>query len=139
MATESRVNAEQPAEGEPSDRTRRGFLKQAALGSAAALAASGAVVAREGSGDLAAQQPSAAEMPPQSTGVAEGAVANVSGGVPASDYMVDLLRSLSIEHVAFLPGDTFRGLHESVINHGMVTSPRMGFIPCMHEEMSVAV
>jgi acetolactate synthase-1/2/3 large subunit len=138
VAEDNDINQETGPESGPSDCARRGFLKQAVLGGAAALAASGAVLAQEGS--KAAHRDSAAEGPGKgATALADASAAKVSGGVPASDYMIDLLRSLGIEQVAFLPGDTFRGLHESVINHGMVTSPRMGFVPCMHEEMSVAV
>jgi acetolactate synthase I/II/III large subunit len=56
-----------------------------------------------------------------------------------SDFMVDVMRALGIEHVAAIPGNTFKGLHESVVNHGMTSSPPLELISCMHEEMSVAI
>ena len=34
--------------------------------------------------------------------------------------MVDVLRSLGIEYFAATPGNTFMGLHEAVINYGML-------------------
>ena len=32
--------------------------------------------------------------------------------------MVDVMRNLGIEYVAAIPGNTFKGLHESIINYG---------------------
>jgi thiamine pyrophosphate-dependent acetolactate synthase large subunit-like protein len=55
------------------------------------------------------------------------------------DYMVDVLRSLGIEYFAATPGNTFMGLHEAVINYGMLTQPNLRFITTMHEEASVAM
>jgi acetolactate synthase-1/2/3 large subunit len=53
--------------------------------------------------------------------------------------MVDVMRNLGIEYVAAIPGNTFKGLHESVINYGMLTDPNLSLISCMHEEISVAI
>ena len=55
-----------------------------------------------------------------------------------SDYMIDVLRKLGIDHVAFVPGDTFRGLHESLVNYGLLTEPKMTFSAVNHEETAVA-
>ncbi|MGH9617586.1 MAG: thiamine pyrophosphate-binding protein [Acidobacteriaceae bacterium] len=56
-----------------------------------------------------------------------------------SDYMIDVMRSsLKIDHVVFVPGDTFKGLHESLINYGMVTDPKMAYSEVNHEEAAVA-
>jgi thiamine pyrophosphate-dependent acetolactate synthase large subunit-like protein len=122
----------------PADQSRRGFLRGAALGGAAALAAPlAAPVTALGQDAPASRQP-----PPLPNAQAERGYPEVLpplAGVPGSDYMVDVLRSLGIDHIAFVPGDTFRGLHESVINYGMVTEPAMKFIPVMHEEVSVAI
>ncbi len=38
----------------------------------------------------------------------------------------------------FVPGDTFKGLHESLINYGMLTEPKMTYSAVNHEEASVA-
>ena len=55
---------------------------------------------------------------------------------PGSDYMVDVFKSLGFEYLFATPGSSFRGIHESVINHGGNREPE--FITCMHEECSVA-
>jgi len=52
--------------------------------------------------------------------------------------MVDVLRNLGILHVAQIPGSTFAGLQESLINHGMVTEPAMSLFTVTHEEIAVA-
>src|SRR6185312_13980016 len=89
---------------------RRRFLKGAAAGGLAAA------VAPLTSGAEATPRP-------------EGGT-NASCG---SDYMVDVVRSLGIEYFAATPGNTFMGLHESVVNYGMTTSPALRFITTMHE------
>src|SRR5919201_7101418 len=53
-------------------------------------------------------------------------------GKPNSDFMVDVIKSLQIEHIYSNPASSFRGLHESLINYGKNTMP--DFITCMHEE-----
>ena len=58
-------------------------------------------------------------------------------GKPNSDFMVDVIKSLQIEHIYSNPASSFRGLHESLINYGKNTMP--DFITCMHEESSVAM
>jgi acetolactate synthase I/II/III large subunit len=122
--------------------SRRGFLKGAALGTAGAIAAPVAAVAQvpdqrplPPAPDQASEQGRPAEVAAQRPRRAVSA----AGGLPGSDYMVDVMRSLGIEYVAFVPGDTFKGLHESVINYGLLTSPKLMLIPCMHEEVSVAM
>jgi len=125
--------------------SRRGFLRGAAVGGAVAAATSAGLrtpqaQAQQSTGretppvpNQAAEQGNPAELRPQRK---SGALA---GTPPSSDFMVDVIRSLGIDHVAFVPGDTFKGLHESVINYGMLTAPRLQLIACMHEEVSVAV
>jgi acetolactate synthase I/II/III large subunit len=54
-----------------------------------------------------------------------------------SDLVVDLLQALGIEYVAFNPGASFRGLHDSLVNYGGDREPRT--ILCTHEEISVAL
>ena len=53
-----------------------------------------------------------------------------------SDLVVDLLRAVGIRHVALNPGATFRGLHDSLVNHGK-GDPEM--ILTLHEEIAVAL
>jgi thiamine pyrophosphate-dependent acetolactate synthase large subunit-like protein len=56
---------------------------------------------------------------------------------PGADFMIDIVKSLGFEYVCANPGDSFRGLHESVINYGNNVNPE--FLTCCHEESSVAM
>ena len=58
-------------------------------------------------------------------------------GRPASDFMLDVIKSLKIEYVYSNPASSFRALHESMINYGKNNMPE--FITCTHEEASVAM
>lgn len=53
-----------------------------------------------------------------------------------SDVAVDVLAELGVEYAAFNPGASFRGLHDSLVNH---SPDRVGIIECTHEEISVAI
>ena len=134
--------------GRGAERTlgRRGFLKGAALGGAAVAVAPAAVTpsaaVAQPAGDVA--PPGQRRAPPLPNAAAEQGrppeAAPEPGAAPGgSDYMVDVMRSLGIEYVAAIPGNTFKGLHESVINYGMLSDPRLELIACMHEEASVAI
>jgi thiamine pyrophosphate-dependent acetolactate synthase large subunit-like protein len=50
--------------------------------------------------------------------------------------MVDVIKSLGFEHVAFNPGSSFEGLHESLINY---SNNQPEIITCTHEENAVAM
>jgi len=56
---------------------------------------------------------------------------------PASDFMVDVIKSLGFEYAAANPGSSFEGLHESIINYGENKMPEL--LTCCHEESSVAM
>jgi acetolactate synthase-1/2/3 large subunit len=56
---------------------------------------------------------------------------------PGSDFMVDVVKSLDIDYLATNPGSSFRGLHESLVNHGGNVKPEM--LTCTHEEQAVAM
>ena len=116
---------------------RRTFLKTAAVGATALVTDATALKAQQtapvGGG---ASTPSAgaaaaeAETVPLSADV-------LTSGRPTSDYMVDVLKCLDFEYICSNPGSSFRGLHESFINHGGNRSPE--WITCLHEEHSVAI
>ncbi len=53
--------------------------------------------------------------------------------------MVDVLRRLGIEYFAAVPGNSFMGMHEAVVNYGMLTRPYLRTICALHEEASVAI
>ena len=54
-----------------------------------------------------------------------------------SDAIADLLRALEIEFIALTPGASFRGLHDSLVNHLGNTKPAL--LLCIHEEHAVAL
>ena len=126
---------------------RRNFLKGAALSGVAAAVTVPVVglAAEPGAGAAAAKSaggggglPGAAARPvptEEHTERGPDAVYTSCGG----DYMVDVLRGLGIEHFACVPGNTFMGLHEAVLNYGMLTEPKLEQIINMHEEASVAM
>jgi len=53
-----------------------------------------------------------------------------------SDLVVDLLTALGVEYVAFNPGASFRGLHDSLVNYG---NDRPRHLLVTHEEIAVAI
>jgi acetolactate synthase I/II/III large subunit len=101
---------------------RRGFLKGAVAGAAA----------------LAAQVPKAAAQEVRSASAPENSAAEVqSNARPGSDFMLDVVKSLGFEYVFAMPGSSFAGFHESILNYGGNKNPE--YITCMHEESSVAM
>jgi thiamine pyrophosphate-dependent acetolactate synthase large subunit-like protein len=54
-----------------------------------------------------------------------------------SDAIADLLRALEIPYIAVTPGASFRGLHDSLVNHLGNTRPEL--LLCLHEESAVAL
>ncbi len=57
-----------------------------------------------------------------------------------SDEIVRLIRALDFDYVALLPGSSFRGLHDSIVNYETSApggNPRM--LLCLHEEHAVAI
>ncbi|MBW3546483.1 MAG: thiamine pyrophosphate-binding protein, partial [Bacteroidetes bacterium] len=49
-----------------------------------------------------------------------------------SDAVVDLLRACGVRYVPLNPGSSFRGLHDSLVNHGGNRDPQL--LLCLHEE-----
>lgn len=65
--------------------------------------------------------------------------ANVLSG-PAkfgSDVVAETLRDLEIPYIALNPGASFRGLHDSLVNH--LGNERPSMLLCLHEEHAVAI
>jgi len=54
-----------------------------------------------------------------------------------SDAIADMLRALGIDFIALTPGASFRGLHDSLVNHLGNTRPQI--VLCVHEESAVAI
>ncbi len=55
----------------------------------------------------------------------------------ASDAIAQLLRDLNLDYAALVPGSSFRGLHDSMVNYLGARDPRM--LVCLHEEHAVAI
>jgi acetolactate synthase-1/2/3 large subunit len=56
---------------------------------------------------------------------------------PASDFMVDIFKSLGMEYMFSMCASSFIGIHESVLNYAGNQNPEA--IACTHEEISVAM
>lgn len=54
-----------------------------------------------------------------------------------SDVVVDMLRRLGIEYAALLPGSTFRGIHDSLVNYTANVGPEIVLVN--HEMLAVTV
>jgi thiamine pyrophosphate-dependent acetolactate synthase large subunit-like protein len=54
-----------------------------------------------------------------------------------SDAVADALRALGLPYIALTPGASFRGLHDSLVNHLGNQQPQM--LLCLHEEAAVAL
>jgi thiamine pyrophosphate-dependent acetolactate synthase large subunit-like protein len=54
-----------------------------------------------------------------------------------SDSIADVLRALDIPYIALNPGSSYRGLHDSIVNHLGNERPQM--LLCLHEESAVAI
>ena len=54
-----------------------------------------------------------------------------------SDVIVELFGDLGFEHVFLTPGSSFRGIHDSLVNHTRNHKPEI--ILCAHEEIAVAM
>jgi thiamine pyrophosphate-dependent acetolactate synthase large subunit-like protein len=61
----------------------------------------------------------------------------VSQAAWGSDAIADMLRALDLEFIALTPGASFRGLHDSLVNHLGNTRPEI--LLCIHEESAVAI
>src|SRR2546427_3652226 len=59
------------------------------------------------------------------------------GGVWGSDAVARMLHRLEVPYVALVPGASFRGLHDSLVNDLGNRMPQM--LTCIHEESAVAI
>ena len=83
--------------------------------------AHGATQATSPDGSTAPRRPSA--LPPNmhvaaaETGTPKELAPRI-GGVPGSDFMVDVIKTLDIKYCPSNCASSFRGMHESLINYG---------------------
>ena len=54
-----------------------------------------------------------------------------------SDLIAEVTRRLDIQYIALVPGASYRGFHDSVVNYLGNENPQM--VNCLHEEHSVAI
>ena len=54
-----------------------------------------------------------------------------------SDALAELLRRLGLGHIALVPGSSYRGLHDSLVNYNGNRDPQL--LVCLHEEHAVAI
>ena len=116
---------------------RRRFLKGAAAGAAALVAPNTAQAGPQQSPPATSPvAPSTAQLAADTDPPRRPASPRIIEH-PASDFMVDVIKSLGFEYAAANPGSSFEGLHESIINYGSNTMPEL--LTCCHEESSVAM
>ena len=54
-----------------------------------------------------------------------------------SDVVAEMLRRLDVRYIALVPGSSYRGLHDSLVNYLGNRDPKM--LVCLHEEHTVAI
>jgi thiamine pyrophosphate-dependent acetolactate synthase large subunit-like protein len=54
-----------------------------------------------------------------------------------SDALAELLHRLDLRYIALVPGSSYRGLHDSLVNYNGNHDPQM--LVCLHEEHAVAI
>jgi len=136
---------------------RRGFLKNAAAGTAALVTTSTPLVqAQNAQGQNAQAQgggrrnnggappPTEAQLQREAGNVRPPAVAASLRTItrPGSDLMVQVIHDLGIEFAAANPGSSFEGLQESFINYSSPGKPVNGkpeWITALHEESAVTM
>ena len=64
-------------------------------------------------------------------------VGRLNDGVFGSDIAAETLRQLDIPYIALTSGASFRGLHDSLVNH--LGNQRPSLMLCLHEEHAVAI
>ena len=120
---------------------RREFLKASLVAGAAGIAAPlAARTAQERGNRPATSPPSSGMAAAESLSVETHPRAEATGAElimdPGSDFMVEVLQANGIRYVAATAGSSFRGLHESVVNHA--AEDELQLIVCVHEEISAA-
>src|SRR5215469_3926567 len=116
------------------DVARRNFLKGAGLAGAAALTPVAAAKAQVAATKqrLKADVPGPRQVALETQLPEKDPVTQTSSG---GDFMVDVVKTLSIEYCAINCASSYRGIHESFINYGRNTMPEL--LTCPHEEIAV--
>src|SRR5262249_53837203 len=120
--------------------SRRKFLAGAAVAGATTALAPPAAKAATTDGSISTPRRPSALPPTMQVAVAETATPKELpriGGVPGSDFMVDVIKTLDIKYLPSNPASSFRAIHESLINYGGNKMPE--FLTCAHEESAVGM
>jgi hypothetical protein len=116
---------------------RRRFLR-ARRSTGAAIVGGTAAVGQRARRRMSSPAPAAAGAPAVAReSDPAGSIEVLTTDRPGGDFMVDVMKTLDFEYVAANPGSSFRGLHESLVNHGGNRAPE--FSTCCHEESAVAM
>src|SRR5262249_53439878 len=99
----------------------------------------------QGTDRMTTSKSKAARAPSPGATPASDPLAAVERPVPAgtnaagfgSDVAAEALRALDVPYIALNPGASYRGLHDSLVNHLGNASPQM--LLCLHEEHAVAI
>ena len=54
-----------------------------------------------------------------------------------SDAIAEQLSRLDLKYIALVPGSSYRGLHDSIVNYKGNTNPEM--LVCLHEEHAISI
>lgn len=74
--------------------------------------------------------------PEKAPGIERPLRSNTTAGW-GSDIIAEMIRALGIPYVALNPGASYRGLHDSLVNHLGNETPQI--LLCLHEENAVAI
>jgi thiamine pyrophosphate-dependent acetolactate synthase large subunit-like protein len=80
---------------------------------------------------------SSAKKPPGSIVHDTPSPAEPGAGAWGSDAIAAVLRGLDIPYIALVPGSSYSGLHDSIVNHLGNRAPQI--VLTLHEENSVAI
>ena len=116
---------------------RRGFLKGSVFGGAVLPVLPAYAQSQGEPAPKKVTAPGSAEAAAETARLPSEPAGALRIGDPGSDFMVDLLKATDVPYVAAMAGSAFRGLHESIVNHGGNHAPEL--IVCVHEEVSAGI
>src|ERR671917_282254 len=106
--------------------SRRKFLAGVAVAGASTAAATNGAHAASAGAAANKRLPSAAMPTARQIAIETGNLRERTtqiAGRPASDFMLDVIKSLKFDYVYSNPASSFRALHESMINYGNNKAP----------------
>jgi thiamine pyrophosphate-dependent acetolactate synthase large subunit-like protein len=86
---------------------------------------------------MAKSRPDAVTAHPEIAAIERPSPAGTNAPGFGSDVVAETLRDLDIPYIALNPGASYRGLHDSLVNHLGNAAPQM--LLCLHEEAAIAI